>query len=192
MTLFIKDSLPGKNTKAWQPLLSLLVLLILFRWYHQPLSPWVGTGKVGSLFLGLDNQPRVDSQRGSPVSYCVQETSLSFCPWGRCLTFCQSPLPTQCTKLNCLPPPPRSLPHQAARHSQSGSSSSGKRLRVTCFRFIRPLWVWSVSHSRHFSTGMDWLRAGLVGAIPWGQASMPSHTSLPTLYSRCLCKAAKA
>jgi hypothetical protein len=90
------------------------------------------------------------------------------------------------------PPPPRSLPHQAARHSQSGSSSSGKRLRVTCFRFIRPLWVWSVSHSRHFSTGMDWLRAGLVGAIPWGQASMPSHTSLPTLYSRCLCKAAKA
>lgn len=149
MTLFIKDSLPGKNTKAWQPLLSLLVLLILFRWYHQPLSPWVGTGKVGSLFLGLDNQPRVDSQRGSPVSYCVQETSLSFCPWGRCLTFCQSPLPTQCTKLNCLPPPP-----------QESASSGCKTLTV------RVLQLWEEAQGDLFS----------VHSSPVGLECVPQQT----------------
>lgn len=98
--MFIKDSLPGKNTKAWQPPPPLLFSLILFRWYHQP---WVGVEEGGSLLLGLGNQPRVDSQRAAPVSLCVQEASLSFCPWGRWLTSCQSPMPTQVHRTQ-LPP----------------------------------------------------------------------------------------
>lgn len=184
LTLFIKDSLPGKNTKAWQPPPPLLFSLILFRWYHQP---WVGVEEGASLPLGLGNQPRVDSQRAAAVSRCVQEASLSVCPWGRWLTSCQSPVPTQCTELNS----PQSLPHQAVGYPQPGSSSSGKRLRVTCFRFTCPLWVWSVSHGRHVSTGMGWLRAGLVGAIR-GQACMPNLISSPSPHNRYLCKAAKA
>lgn len=83
------------------------------------------------------------------------------------------------------------LPHQAAGRSQPWSSISGQRLGVSCFRCAGPLWVWSVSHGRRFSTGMSWLRAGLVRAIPWGYASTPGLTSLPLHSAGALAKPQK-
>lgn len=41
LTLFTKDGLPGRHTKASNSLLHpLLLLLILFGWYEQSLFPW--------------------------------------------------------------------------------------------------------------------------------------------------------
>lgn len=57
LTLFIKDSLPGKNTEAWQPPPSLLFLLILFRWYCQPAAISMGGDREGGLSFSGFRQP---------------------------------------------------------------------------------------------------------------------------------------
>lgn len=128
-------------------------------------------------FLSLGNQPRVDSwRRAVPMSPRCSGNISVFCPLGQVA----HPLPESSTlastenSMSFL-----GLPHQAAGHSQPGSSLSGQRLRVSCFQCAGPLWVWIVSHGRHFSTGKSWLRAGLVRAIPWGYASTPGLASLP-------------
>lgn len=127
-------------------------------------------------------------RRAVPVSPWCSGNISSLCPLGQVA----HPLPESSSLAsteNSMWFP--GLPHQAAGHSQPGSSISGQRLRVSCFRCAGPLWVWIVSHGRHFSTGMSWLRAGLVRAIPWGYASTPDLASLPLHPAGALAKPQK-
>lgn len=141
-------------------------------------------------FLSLGNQPTVDSwRRAVPVSPWCSGNISSLCPLGQVA----HPLPES----SSLASTENSmwflgLPHQAAGHSQPGSSISGQRLRVSCFRCAGPLWVWIVSHGRHF---FHWNEL----AQSWAGKSNPPGLCLytwlgfpPPPPSRCLGEATKA
>lgn len=190
LTLFIKDSLPGKQTRAFHSLLHplLFFLLILFRSYYHPPFLRVYVGGRGS-FLSLGNQPRVDSWRRTVlVSLWCSGASLLSVPGAGGSPLARVKQLTQDRGLNVVP----------------GSTSSGCRALTAWF-----LHLWAKAWGVLFS--VCWSSLGLE-CVPrqtffhwnelaqsWAGKSNPLGLRLhawldfpPPPLSRCLGEATKA